>query len=59
VARVEGVAEIVREVPPATEVPEYVNKYRESIARIDLDEEGLARAYSVAVRVTPERWQVW
>ena len=58
-ARVEGVAEIVREVPPATEVPEYVNKYRESIARIGLDEEGFARAYSVAVRVTPERWQVW
>ena len=58
-ARVEGLAEIVREVPPATEVPEYVNKYRESIARIGLDEEGFARAYSVAVRVTPERWQVW
>ena len=59
VARVEGVAEIVREAPPATEVPEYVDKYRESIARIGLDEEGFARAYSVAVRVTPERRRVW
>jgi len=26
VARVEGVAEIAREAPPATEVPEYVDK---------------------------------
>jgi len=59
VARVEGVAEIVQGAPPATEAPEYVDKYRESIARIGLDEEGFARAYSVAVRVTPERWQVW
>ena len=59
VARAEGVAEIVRGAPPATEVPEYVDKYRESIARIGLDAEGFARAYSVAVRVTPERWQVW
>jgi PPOX class probable F420-dependent enzyme len=59
VARVEGVAEIVREAPPATEVPEYVDKVRESIARIGLDEEGFARAYSVAVRVTPERRRVW
>jgi len=36
-----------------------VDKYRESIARIGFDEEGFARAYPVAVRVTPERWQVW
>lgn len=57
--RVEGVAEIVRDASSATEVPEYVDKYRESIARIGFDEEGFARAYPVAVRVTPERWQVW
>jgi PPOX class probable F420-dependent enzyme len=59
VTRVEGVAGIVEDAPPATEVPEYVAKYRESIARIGFDEEGFARAYPVAVRVTPERWQVW
>ncbi len=58
-ARVEGVAEVVHDAPPATEIPAYVDKYRESIARIGFDEEGFARAYSVAVRVTPERWQVW
>ena len=57
--RVEGVAEIAEDAPPATEVPEYVDGYRESIARVGFEEEGFARAYSVAVRVTPERWQVW
>jgi len=59
VVRVEGTAEIVEVAPPLTEVPEYLEKYRESIARIGFDEEGFARAYSVAVRVTPTRWQVW
>jgi len=59
VTRVEGVAEIAQDALPATEVPEYVDKYRESIARIGFDEEGFAWAYPVAVRVTPERWQVW
>ena len=24
-----------------------------------LDEEGFARAYSVAIRMTPTRWQIW
>jgi hypothetical protein len=36
-----------------------MDKHRESIARIGFDEGGFARAYPVAVRVTPERWQVW
>ena len=57
--RVEGTAEIVEDAPPLTKVPEYLEKYRESIARICFDEESFARTYSVAVRVTPERWQVW
>lgn len=59
VMRLEGTAEIVEDVPPASEVSSYVEKYRESIARIGFDVEGFARAYSIAVRVTPERWQVW
>ncbi len=59
VVRLEGAAEIVEGAPPANEVPPYVDKYRESITRIGLDEEGFARTYSVAVRVTPERWQIW
>ena len=44
----------------ATEVvPEYVEKYRTAIARIDSDPEGFARAYLAPLRVTPTRWQVW
>ncbi len=59
VVRAEGTAEIVEDAPPATEVSPYLEKYRESIARIGFDEEGFARAYSVAIRVRPTRWQVW
>ena len=59
VVRVEGTAEIAQDAPPADEVEAYVEKYRQSIARIGFDVEGFARAYSVALRVTPTRWQVW
>jgi hypothetical protein len=58
VVRVEDMAQIVEDAPPATEVPEYVEKYRTAIARIGFDPEGFARAYSVLLRVTPTRWQV-
>jgi PPOX class probable F420-dependent enzyme len=59
VVRVEGRAGIVQDAPPASEVGEYVEKYRDSIARIGFDPQSFARAYSVAFRVTPTRWQVW
>ena len=59
VVRLEGSASIDEDAPLSSEVAPYVEKYRESIARIGYDVEGFARAYSVALRVTPERWQVW
>ena len=59
VVRVEGMADKVEDAPPANELPEYVEKYRAAIARIGYDPEGFARAYSVRIRVTPTRWQVW
>jgi PPOX class probable F420-dependent enzyme len=59
VVRLEGTASIDEDAPLSSEVAPYVEKYRESIARIGYDVEGFARAYSVAVRITPERWQVW
>jgi PPOX class probable F420-dependent enzyme len=59
VVRVEGTAGVAEDVPPATEVGEYVEKYRESICRIGFEPESFARTYSVALRVTPTRWQVW
>lgn len=59
VVRAEGTAEVVDDFPPANEVGEYLEKYREAIARISYDPESFARDYSVALRVTPARWQVW
>ena len=50
---VTGAARIDREAPPADSVPEYIAKYREGIHRIGMTPESFARAYSVAVRVTP------
>ena len=59
VLRTEGTAEIVEDVPPATEVGEYLEKYRAAISRIGYDPDGFARDYSVPIRVTPGRWQIW
>jgi PPOX class probable F420-dependent enzyme len=59
VVRVQGTAEVAEDVPPVDEVPEYLEKYRESIAGIGFDPDGFARAYSVPIRITPARWQVW
>jgi len=59
IVRIEGTAEVVQDVPPADELGEYVENYRESIVRIGLDPDGFARTYSVALRVTPYRWRVW
>ena len=59
VVRMEGTAEVVQDVPPANEVGEYLEKYREGISRIGFDPDGFARTYSVALRVTPDRWRIW
>ena len=50
-----GEAMIVQDVPPANEVPEYLEKYRPDIARIGMTPESFARAYSVAIRLTPTK----
>jgi PPOX class probable F420-dependent enzyme len=50
---VTGEARIVRDAPPADRVPAYVQKYREGIRRIGMTPETFARAYSVAIRITP------
>ncbi len=59
VVRIEGTTEVAQDIPPADEIGEYVTKYRESMTRIGFDPDGFARTYSVALRVTPDRWQVW
>jgi PPOX class probable F420-dependent enzyme len=55
VVRAEGTAEVVEDAPPADEVPNYVEKYRDAIARIGSEPGSFARAYLVPVRVKPER----
>ncbi len=59
VVRVDGATAIIEDVPLATEIPEYVEKYRAAMARIGFDPEGFAEAFAVPLRVTPTRWQVW
>ena len=59
VVRAECVAEVLAGASPATEVGPYMEKYGEGIGRIGFDPGGFARAYSVAIRATPTRWQVW
>lgn len=59
VVRAEGVAETVEDAPPAPEVPNYLEKYRSDIPRIGMSEEEFADTYRTAIRVRPERWQVW
>ena len=59
VVRAEGMAKIAEDAPPSTKVPEYLEKYRDGIARIEADADSFAQAYSITIRVTPTRWQVW
>ncbi|HET9015015.1 MAG TPA: TIGR03667 family PPOX class F420-dependent oxidoreductase [Thermomicrobiaceae bacterium] len=58
IVRVEGTAEIVDGAPLATDVPAMVDKYRDGIRRIGMDPAGFARAYSVAIRVRPDRFHL-
>jgi PPOX class probable F420-dependent enzyme len=48
-----GTARLAPDTPPADRVPEYIAKYREGITRIGMTPESFARAYSVALRLTP------
>ena len=52
---VTGDARIVSDAPAADRDPVYVAKYREGMRRIGMTPESFARAYSVAVRITPAR----
>lgn len=50
-----GEAEIPDDVPPANEVPEYVEKYAAGISGLGTTPEGFAQDFSVPLRVTPTR----
>jgi PPOX class probable F420-dependent enzyme len=55
IVTVTGEAHLVHDVAPADRVPQYVTKYREGMRRIGMTPESFARAYSVAIRITPSR----
>lgn len=47
-----GKAQVAADAPPTTDVPAYVAKYREAIARIGMTPESFAATYSLAIRIT-------
>ncbi|MBA2692364.1 MAG: TIGR03667 family PPOX class F420-dependent oxidoreductase [Rubrobacter sp.] len=59
VVRAEGMADIHEDAPPATKVPDYLEKYRSNIPGIGMSEKEFAETYRTAIRIKPERWQVW
>ena len=50
-----GEAHVDRDAPAAQDYPEYLEKYRQGIARIGMTPEQFAEAYSVPVRMTPTK----
>jgi PPOX class probable F420-dependent enzyme len=52
---VTGTARIDESAPPADQNPPYVAKYTAGIAQINMTPETMARTYSTAIRITPDR----
>jgi PPOX class probable F420-dependent enzyme len=50
-----GEGRIDRKAPAANENPDYLRKYRQGIADLEMTPEGFAADYSVPLRVTPSR----
>jgi PPOX class probable F420-dependent enzyme len=55
VVAIEGTAEITDEPPPATEIPQYIEKYRTLIADIGTEPGPFARLFAQAIRIRPTR----
>ncbi len=56
---VTGDAEVDPATPPADQLPEYVAKYGDLIARLGADPAGFAGEYSVPIRVRPTKLRAW
>jgi PPOX class probable F420-dependent enzyme len=54
-----GEAVVDESAPAAFELPEYVEKYRDAIARLGSDPEEFSGGYSVPVRIKPTRLRAW
>ena len=55
VAVITGEAAVDESAPPCDREPDYVEKYRNSIARLGADVAGFAGEYSVAIRIRPTK----
>jgi PPOX class probable F420-dependent enzyme len=55
----EGTAAVQAGDPPADQVPEYMDKYRQRIEQYGWTPESFANDYSRRVRITPTRVRVW
>ena len=54
-----GVAAVDAKAPPADQLPAYLEKYGDGIARLGSDPMSFARSYSIAVRIRPTRLRAW
>jgi len=54
-----GTAAVVTDVPPANQNRAYMRKYRAGISGLKMTPAQYGAAYSVAIRVTPERVRGW
>lgn len=54
-----GEASIVDGHPAAHEVPAYLRKYREGIARLEMSPEEFSREYSIAIKIRPAQVRGW
>jgi PPOX class probable F420-dependent enzyme len=59
IATFEGTAEILRDAPPADEVADYVEKYRDHMREGGWTAASFASDYSQPVRVTPTAARIW
>jgi PPOX class probable F420-dependent enzyme len=50
-----GTAHVDEDAPPANQIPAYAEKYAERMENNRMTAESFARAYSVAIRVTPTK----
>jgi PPOX class probable F420-dependent enzyme len=54
-----GAARIDPDIPPAHELPAYMDKYGSGIADLGMTPEEFSREYSAAIRVTPRALRGW
>jgi PPOX class probable F420-dependent enzyme len=56
---ISGEAAIDESIPPADQLPGYVDKYGALIARLGADPASFSGAYGVPVRITPTKLRQW